>query len=202
MIDIHAADFLFTPRNRFLFYGHMRAIGRNVKLLAAYKVPTVVMNRNLLDCIVSWKESCDIDHAAGRGDQYIFAPIYGAKWDGLTEEQKYEWILYNVVPWYYSFYQSWKGAAKVMPIHRIWNKDFYENQETGFQGILDFLGAGTISREKLTELCSPHDGKFNVGVAGRGRDLLTHSYIKRVAEQTLCWGADGDEMYTELIDRE
>lgn len=202
MIDAHAADFMF-PASGQIFFAHMRAIGRNVDLLKLHEVPVVVMERNLLDSLLSWKESCDIDHAAGRGDQFIYAPIYGARWASLSEQQKWEWIVFNVVPWFVSFHLSWNSAEQQIPLHRIWYKDFFANQAKGLQNMLQFLKAEYIPRRSILEkMCDFRDGKFNVGVSGRGEEKIPYHVIETVKRSLFAWGdEDGIKLERELCQR-
>lgn len=199
MIDAHAADFIF-PADGQIFHAHMRAIGRNVDLLKLHEAPVVVMERNLLDSLLSWKESTDIDHAAGRGDQYIYAPIYGARWASLSEQQKWEWIVFNVLPWYVSFHLSWQAAD--IPIHRIWYKDYFYNQPSGLQDMLKFLKADHIPRRSLLEkMCNFQDGKFNKGVSGRGAEKIPYHVIETIQRALYSWGLDGEKLEEELMCR-
>jgi hypothetical protein len=198
MIDHYGANFVLTQDGQ-VFHYHMRAIGRNVPILKAYEPKVVVMQRNLLDCVVSWRESCDIDHAAGRGDQYIYAPIYGSQWDTLTDTQKWEWIVYNVVPWYISFYLSWRNAD--IDYHSIWYEEFFKDQEQGLADMLSAMEVNKVPRRALlAQMCNYQDGKFNVGKVGRGEDL-DQGIKDMIKQQCHAWGKDGKELEEKLICR-
>ena len=45
------------------------------------------------------------------------------------------WIGYNIIPWYLSFYASWKNTT--LPVIWSWYDEFFKDQVAGMRRILD-----------------------------------------------------------------
>ncbi len=184
-VDMSLAAALF-PMGGFVFQHHMRAIGSNVAILDMFNVKPIVMVRNVFDSVVSWKESMDKDVLDGKGNYNSHSSVYGAEWNTMNEHEKYQWIVFNVVPWYFSFYLSWKNAQ--IDTHFVWYETYYQDQVTGLKKILEHseIDEGG-SNGYLDSITSAFDGKFNVGKVGRGA-LLSREHRNLIRTQAQSWG--------------
>jgi hypothetical protein len=201
MVDRDAASILL-PMGGWVIQQHTRAIGRNVELLKHFETKPIITYRNVLDSIVSWDESQRLNIMQGRGNVYTFSPIHVGSWDGMDQQQREGWMLYNVVPWYYSFYVSWREAD----IDKLFIKyeRHYKDQAAGLKLILDFIGAELVrpvTRKELECIAKVTIGKPNVCKSGRGRELLSQKFIDRCYEQADFWGPKwGPIIREELLD--
>jgi hypothetical protein len=182
MVDGRSAALLF-PLGGFVFQQHVRAIGRNVPLLKEFGVRPIVLYRNVLDSIVSWKESADRDTARGY-KQASHSPTYMPDWPTLSDRDKLLWITYNIVPWYYSFYVSWR-EADIESLFVNYD-DFFRCQWKEFGQMTRHLGLD-LKDIDLKGAVGGRDGKFNVGVSGRG-DSLPDEVINIADRQASSWG--------------
>jgi hypothetical protein len=192
---------LLAPLGGFVFYYHVRAIGRTIPILLDNNITPIVTYRNVLDSMVSWLES----HEQGirdreNGEQFIFLPIHGpSDWKRWNKRQKYSWIAFNVVPWLFSFYVSWSEfrGRKLMVNYR----DHYADQEASLNKMVDFLGwDARPTIEQLALATSYRDGKFNKGESGRGRKYIPEDIQAFVYTQAGAWGKWGPELTTKLLE--
>jgi hypothetical protein len=189
IIDPEKASALF-PLGGFVFQSHVRGIGRTVEILKAYKVPTIVTCRNLLDSLVSFKESTDFDWQHTRTQkEFVQSTHLGLQlpeWGTMTELDRFRWVTHNMTPWFISFYVSWQEVD--IPVHWVWYNEFFRDQIAGLTGIIKFIGAEPVSMAKLEEVSSHWDGKYNCGIAGRGK-LLPPDCVEDVYNQIDAWGS-------------
>jgi len=191
MVDAKIATALF-PMGGFVFQQHTRAIGRNVEILREYGVKPVVTYRNVLDSLVSLKDSTGKDPRKG----YTFLPLHLPDLDQMSEDDKLWWLAYNMIPWWYSFYVSWRQAD----IDKLFIRydEFYDNQTAGLAQILEFTG-NPIPEDGKLDLVSLHKGgKFNVGISGRGWDLPP-GIIDLAYSQAKAWGPWREEIECNLL---
>ncbi len=192
---------LLAPLGGFVFYYHVRAIGRTIPILLDNKITPIVTYRNVLDSMVSWRES----HEQGirekeNGEQWIFLPVHGPyDWMLWNDRQKWSWITFNIVPWLFSFYVSWKefSGDKLF----VGYKYHYADQIASLRRMIDFLGwRQEPVDEQLCLASSFKDGKFNKGESGRGKKLIPEDIQALVYKQAGAWGKWGPELTMKLLE--
>ena len=195
-ISENAARVLF-PLPAQVFHQHTQATTGSIVLLDAYGLRPVVMMRSMLDSMVSLRESLN------KGPQWI--GIYVPKcWDDMPEEEQYDWLARNASSWYFTFYASW--ASSRLDRLTLWYDEFYADQPAGIKRVLSHVGLdelGAVTDEAILKCTERHaDGRFNVGVSGRGRKTIPRSAIDAIYEQANSWGPEWYDMFVrDLIER-
>lgn len=198
-IDPIAAASLF-PVPGLIYQHHIRAIGTTIPILEQYhdQVAVVVTYRNILDSVVSWKESYERDSEAGKKRHSSYSSLHCPVWTDLDDP--YRWIILNVVPWYFSFYLSWKEAN--LDCLFVGYDDYFSDECKGINRILEYAEAPrSVEDFEMDAICGIYDGKFNIGKSGRGESLRP-TYKQLIRAQAYSWGASiGAHLEQELICR-
>ncbi|MCB0747873.1 MAG: sulfotransferase domain-containing protein, partial [Ignavibacteriae bacterium] len=84
---------------------HMRAADVNVEFILKYKIPTIVLIRNIYDTIVSI-----YDHT--HNETFLWPMCHlNSQFFTKTTEEKYDIIIDSFTPWILNFYNSWQDFA-------------------------------------------------------------------------------------------
>ena len=172
-VSPQAAQYLFTMQG-FVFHHHTRAIGRTVPVLANYGIRPIIPIRNVFDSLVSFIDGANVSFGIDitGGNQRVYLALHTPSWNYLDEEQKLRWAVFNMIPWYFSFYASWLDSK--LPYLFVHYEKFFEDQIAGVREIINHVGAKTpvpATDEYLKDITAHKDGKFNKGVSGRGSAL-------------------------------
>jgi hypothetical protein len=196
-VEIFAAQVLL-PMPSQIFHQHTPGTSGNVAMLKHYKIRPVVQMRNMLDSIVSVRETL----ATGI-PQHI--GIYYPDWfQGMPDIQQLWWCTKNLPNWFFTFYLAWKYAD--IDKHIIWYDEYYKDQVKGVRGILNHVGLselGSIPDEGIrmaAEVIDPGMSRFVFGRPGRGREILTKAMIDDIQGQALAW-PEGHELIDQLVMR-
>lgn len=160
---------------------HLRATPVNIELMRAFNITPIVQVRNVLDVIVSARDHVMRDVAAGAAD-----PALADHLNGLDEAGQYDYVIDTQLPTYLAFYASWRKAAQggEVTVHWVDYDALNADAADTIAGVLRFLAiepeAAKI-RQVLDEL-GGEETRFNRGVVGRGRELLSAAQRRRVAE--------------------
>ena len=186
--DTTAAQILL-PMGGFVFQSHARALGRNAPLLKHFDTPVVVTGRNIFDSLLSIKERTDVDWGRSAGCPLAFRntthlPLHLPGWGAMDDKDKFAWLVYNVLPWYLSFYASWQDAD-VRKLW-VWYEEYFRDQPAGLEKILDYAEIPfRRDRVALESVSAPTDGKFSLGVSGRGMDSMSEAFVSKVLDQVM-----------------
>lgn len=187
-IDPSAAAAVFAIPG-LVFQSHVRGIGRTPELLKMSKVPTVVTCRNIFDSLLSFKESTDADWArTGEHRAFVRSTHIGIElpdWGSMSNNERFTWVGYTMIPWYLSFYVSWKDCG--FPVHWVWYDEYFADQVIGLTKILEWAGIPICRQAFCATL--PTNGKMNVGVSGRGLRMLPAAVVEEVYNQIDTWGS-------------
>jgi hypothetical protein len=188
MVHPFVAQTLF-PLDKFVFHQHVKATKGNLDLLRNYDMPTIVTIRNIFDIMISVKEKMD----AGIYVPCVVSPV---PWIKVDEQQKWNWIAYNITNWNLAFYASWKMAE--MPKLFVRYEDYYPNQWDGMKRIFEFLGTPR-PHSAMIDSNYAADDTLNVGISGRGAKVP--QWVQCIAyDQTRGWGELGQQMRKELLE--
>ncbi len=135
------------------------------QLVANYNVATVVLLRNLSDCVVS---ICDhLRREPQRSPMSYFTP---EQVSALTDEQLQEAVVRFVMPWYINFCMGWLRETGVLFVSY---EDVANNPAVAISEILKYARAPytTEGIEAALQKVQEKRTRFNVGVVGRGRGL-------------------------------
>ena len=165
---------------------HVRASPSLVKMIGHYNVKPIIITRNIYDCIVSLKERIKrYQHKEKASSALVFChtlPIH----KNLTNEQIEHFLIKFALPWYFSFYVSWKQAeaTEIFVTYESLVNDKYGTMVKILNGLNIEVDEGRINEAiKNTE---DMNTRKNVGIAGRGKELES-AYKKEVAELINCY---------------
>lgn len=154
-----------------------RAINRNA--VAHWGLQVAVTWRNLGDAIVSFDEHICwlVDHS---NEVQIAPDVIWRGWpfldarEGyrlLPDEKRYQFLIRNAIPWYFSFYLSWRIAPQPLMMRYEW---MATDPIAYFRYLIERLD-GSIDEERLQTVVDAGptgESGFNVGVKGRSSRLL------------------------------
>lgn len=135
-----------------VFQQHALATEPNLFYLNAYNAKIVVTHRDVFDTLVSLRDTIN-KYPLIPG---LLIPKHFRKWDLHKQEV---WLARNATPWLCQFEMGWLESG--IPHLDVRYEDFFKDQKTGFEEILEFVDQDAQYR-------SPVDVNVNVGKAGRG----------------------------------
>jgi hypothetical protein len=188
-ISVFLAQVLF-PLKGHLYCHHVRGTQNNAEMLKLYDVKPVAIMRNALDCLVSFEEWLM------KEKKNVSTFVVPNDWFYWDEVRRYEWLCYNVLPWYLSFYSTWvKHPERLI----VWYEEFFADETEGMMKILDYYGF-TTPKSMVTLAAPEKKWRFNKGVSGRGWDKLGDMHLLGLVQtQVEAW--NDDAMYLDLIER-
>ena len=157
---------------------HCRASEANVQMMQAFGIRPVVLVRNIFDAVVSLY---DFYHRGA-----FFNTYFRETFHQLDETKQVDLIIDNVVPWYLQFVASWGQAEKEGRLEVYWltYEDLTKNKVESIQQLLEFYGLGAspadIKRLIAAEESDTRKNRFNKGVTGRGKTVLTELQKQRI----------------------
>ncbi len=84
---------------------HLVATGANLRILKNFRIPAVILLRNLFDVVVSMR-----DHM--NGNEYFSSILIPNRYLSLSENDKIDYVIDTAVPWMVTFYVSWVQALE------------------------------------------------------------------------------------------
>lgn len=203
LVDEELAELLKAGRNR-VFLHHIKASPTNLRILKKYPVRPIVIMRNALDCLVSLRDAYNSIDESGAG----LVPSEG-NWGTWDEEQKFKWLVYNALPWYYSFYLSWKIAD--ISCLNVWYEEHFKDQISSFRRILEHVFEGNMSDHhralmeldgKIEKYSVGKGGGFVTGISGRGKKEIPSYLIDVAYDMAASWGPEWEsQLKFDLLDR-
>jgi hypothetical protein len=190
MVNPFAAQCLFPICDKLIYHQHTKGTRGNFNQLNIYAVKIIVTVRNIYDVVVSVKD---------RMNKGLYVPCIPTPepWLKVPDHQKWQFLVYNLVPWTLQFYASWKMAN----VQAYWVKysDFYEDQVKGMRGVLEWLGLSEgYPDDIILESVKQHEDEFFMGIQGRGKSMPDWAK-KECVKQTEAWGDLGKQMREDLF---
>lgn len=159
---------------------HIRASKDVILLLQKYNIKPIILVRNIYDVLVSLK-----DHFHNESPVRPF--LYSDEtFLSKPEEEQIDMLVELAVPWYINFYVSWVKAKESL------GKVYFLNYETLMSSkaeeitkILNYFEYDKNVQE-ISSSIEQIDGKSrkNVGIRGRGVQLLTESQKNKIIQMT------------------
>lgn len=169
---------------------HAKGTLNNINLLSKYHIKPIFLVRNIYDVIVSLS-----DHTEKEDAKYPMGYIH-PEYAGMSVDEKREFIIINVVPWYLDFYLSWRDASTEVEVLWLTYENFFADQLAGLKKIVEFYELGSHYTEatmKENIASMPSSGnRLNVGKAGRGEALLSHEQKQLVVRIARRWKLTDD----------
>ena len=182
----------------------MQALAANRHFMEALDLQPVVMIRALPDMLASYLD--ELEDQPLRPDKWLNIKVPDA-YPGFSDEQKGDFVIEMMVPWYVSFFSTWldyaRTDARVLFLH-------YDDFRADPAGVLEKLLAHSRlprSREHcqaaLDEVWEERTiFRYNKGVSGRGRARFTPGTDRAHApdDRLLCRsGAAGRPAYSAAL---
>jgi hypothetical protein len=157
---------------------HLVATGANLRILKHFKIPAVILLRNLFDVVVSMR-----DHM--NGNEYFSSILIPNRYSSLNESDKIDYIIDTAVPWMVTFYVSWVQALERGDVRTefVFYEDMIGDPVPFFQKSCQCLGISTSAADieaALDRVEKSATTRFNVGKSGRGVSELTALQIARI----------------------
>lgn len=161
---------------------HMRGSDPNLRLIEAFGMTPIVLVRSLPDIAVSL-----FDHLSHYSRKASMAFV-NERYDSLAPAAQVDFIVDLFMPWYISFYVSWREAERTGKCRPIWLRyeDMIEDPASTIVRVLAQCGI-PVSREQAAAAAEQGMGgkiRFNKGVAGRGQSFLSDAQRGRIAALT------------------
>jgi hypothetical protein len=169
---------------------HTKGTLNNTTLLRKYHIKPVVLVRNIFDVIVSIS-----DHLESEDSKIPMGYVHPEYWN-MSSEDKRNFIIVNMLPWYLDFYVSWRDESKTTEVLWLTYEELFENQATAIRKILKFYGMESkYSKNEINQSIElmPTSGsrvevaRLNIGKSGRGETLLTHEQKLMVVDIAKAW---------------
>lgn len=160
---------------------HVRATNTNLRLIKNYGFKVVILTRNIFDTLISLH-----DHLLSESFEIPMAYI-DQNFRNLTFEQRLDFLVDVVTPWYLNFYASWSKVNAHLDNHDISWVTYDELINKKNETISMLLSELRYFYDKdkifcsLAELCN-EDTRLNVGKSGRGMSMLNDGQKRRVFE--------------------
>jgi len=143
-LDHQVADVLFNRLNGMVYLGHIMGTKYNLGVIRVFEPRVIVTMRRLFPALHSLRRYEEALVADGRkDDRYI-----NNDWPSFTNEQKWLWVAYNTIPWYYQHYVSWMKAE--LP-HKmiVWYEEHFADQVASAKRMFEFLGVEGLTDERI-----------------------------------------------------
>jgi Sulfotransferase domain len=150
---------------------HAKGTLNNINLMKKYGIKPIVLVRNIYDVIISLS-----DHTEKESSIYPMGYIH-PEYAEMSVNEKREFLIMNVVPWYLDFYLSWRDTSTKMEVQWISYESFFANQFAEMQKIIKFYQLESHCTETTLRggiaAMSTSGNRLNVGKVGRGETALT-----------------------------
>ena len=179
--ELDLPQFVKFGRENTVTQQHARASEANIQMMQAFGISPVVLVRNIFDSAASLLDF----YTKG----FTFSTFFN-KEDFLAfdEEQKIDLLIQYALPWYFQFVASWQRAEKEERLEVMWltYEEMIADKTSTVGRVLDFYGMSSSVenvRQKIADIESDGEkNRFNKGVAGRGKTLLTESQKSKIKD--------------------
>ena len=154
--------------------------------MRAWGITPILTLRNIFDCIVSFD---DMTKAKRRDLHYGWVPdapfLLPSDYADLEPAARYELVAASLGPWLVNFAVSWRrceSAGVVRPLRLQYETDILDPARLTAM-LQSYLGLDVVQSARLLAYAQRPDmtrGRFNMGVVGRGRQLLPTCILDRL----------------------
>ena len=200
---------VYSKTPSFISQTHIHPTKHNLKIIKKYKMDSVFLYRNVMDCIVSLRdmyvERIQNDKGVWKGSFVSQWGYYDQRFLGLDLEEQLDYMIEGSLSWYLQCYATWNKKIQNDKFACIIIKyeDFFADTGKNFDGLLQKLGLYDKQKSKSFQLPEKRAGRqgvrFNVGRAGRGRELLTKAQQDRIFDTALRFEKGTGCDFSELI---
>lgn len=180
---------------------HMQAFPANTAFLEAFGIRPVVMVRSIPDMLASyWDMLEDGGNGLPMGINCTIPPDFRV----LPREQRAEFMIEIIAPWYAGFYATWSAYAAAHPgaVSMVRYAQLVDDGPGTLAGILRFSGLDVPAEQCRQAIdavwAERHMHRFNEGVKGRGHDYFSALQIERI-DRLLSFYPSTASMHAELL---
>lgn len=177
--ELYLPNLVRQARDNTVTQQHCRATAANVQLMNGFGIRPVVLVRDVHDVVLSLRDFYD------KGA--VRESLHADPWAALDPDEKADFVIDAMLPWYLQFYVSWVRAAEDGRIEVHWQtyEDMIADKPAALAGIAAFYGLGKTADEIAAAVANVEGAKartrFNKGVPGRGAAELTPAQKDRIA---------------------
>lgn len=171
LIEQHSSDISQVAQH------HVRASEYTLELIDRYDIIPIILVRNIFDCMVSLA-----DHTEAESEVYPMGYVQN-KIRNVSFEERLDAIVDLTSPWYINFFASW---FETRPANIVQFEDVVINDAENRSQFFQRFGL-PWSADQMTQSTNSVERKstrFNVGITGRGLNLLSPSQITRIRRFT------------------
>ena len=199
----------YSKTPSFISQTHIHPTKHNLKMIEKYKMDSVFLYRNVLDCIVSLRdmyvERIQSNNGIWKGSFVSQWGYYDQRFLGLDFEDQLDYMIEGSLSWYLQCYATWNAKINndEFPCIVIKYEAFFADTENNFDVLLQELSLYGKQKSKSFQLPEKGAGsqgvRFNVGRVGRGRELLTKAQQNRILDTALRFGKGTGCDFSELL---
>jgi len=161
---------------------HLVATGANLRILRNFRLPVVILLRNLFDAVVSLR-----DHMSA--NTFFSSILIPYQYASLSEEDRLDYIVDTAVPWMITFYTSWVQAISRGDVEAkfFFYEDMVRDPIAFFQKVCGQFGRSVSAADveaAIAQVDKSPATRFNVGEPGRGLSELSSAQILRIRRHT------------------
>jgi len=176
---------------------HFVCSGKFVEAANTYDIRTLVLERNLLDVVISYADyMCSDDvRASYRRRGFVSAAqniVVDDKFCELPRERQYDLMIDLALPWYLRFHVAWRRYEQAMRRRPLWldYDEFFSDIPKHSARMFEYCGIDA-------EPAAPPPAsatKFNVGRGGRGKEMLSRDHIAKIKKLVAYYPEYADEL--------
>jgi hypothetical protein len=171
------------PSRTLVTHVHMQALPANRLVIEALDLKPVIMLRAIPDMLASYWDMLNGDHLSP--DNWINTHV-PAHFGAMTHEEKGDFLIEMVAPWYVSYFSTWLNYARCAPerVLLLQYDDFREDPAEALQTLLAHSRISRARKDCEVALAAVWEDRaqfrYNKGVSGRGRDRFSTAQIERL----------------------
>jgi hypothetical protein len=161
---------------------HMQALAANRHFIEALDLRPVVMIRSLPDMLASYLD--ELEDQPLRPDKWLNIKVPDG-YPGFSDEQKGDFVIEMIAPWYVSFFSTWLDYGHSDP--RVLVLDYNDFRAEPAAVLESLLAHSRLPRPRehcqraLDEVWKERAVfRFNKGIPGRGRSRFTPAQLIRL----------------------
>jgi len=178
------------PARPLITHVHMQALAANRRFLEALDLRPVVMIRALPDMLASYLD--ELEDQPLRPDKWLNIKVPNG-YSGFSSEQKGDFVIDMIAPWYVSFFSTWWDYAKTDT--RVLFLDYDDFRADPAANLEKVLAHSRVPRSRqqcqaaLDEVWEERAAfRYNKGISGRGRTRFTSVQMDRLRRMTGYYG--------------
>jgi Sulfotransferase domain len=177
---------LRRARRTSIIQQHAKGSKNNLNILRQYSMRPIVHVRNLFDVVISLH-----DHLFGEDHCVPTGYVHREFWR-LSQREQFDYLIHVHLPWYFNFLVSWHEAQRHFSLIMTSYEELFADPPGTLRRLADFYGfdVDDAAIERALHYVSHQHTRFNKGVTGRGRELLTSAQCDAIRSLAKVWGVD------------